>query len=103
MTLLSVKAIIYRNTHIYLAHKEKLDYVMSQEFRNNLMSRLKYAKDNNYSTEFCVDLSISDFDIENGFYAPLFRWSFKWYGPALTIIVLPFYQLYLKIKERLNE
>ena len=70
--LLKLKAFIYRHTGIYLAKREELAYLKSEDGKSTVKSLTK-----SFGKEGALGIAIGSWQGQNGFYRP-FRWSKKW-------------------------
>jgi hypothetical protein len=88
MTLLRCKAVIYRHLGIYLAHKEELKYLTSNEFWVEFQEQTKWYRDHKEIQELLLALWQSS----NGFTRPMTDYTFKEpqivYAPLNWILVL---------------
>lgn len=67
--ILKLKAIIYRHTGIYLAHKEQLDYMESREFWIAFYEMLDtVAKEDDLTLRDVQGLLIGMWQAKHGFY-----------------------------------
>lgn len=71
MSILKLKAFIYKLTGIYLADKEEATYINSAEFSKAVTKYL--AADPEENIEFIRSLLIGEWQIEHGFYRGVLR------------------------------
>jgi hypothetical protein len=83
--LLKIKAIIYKYTGIFLAHKEENEFMQSKEFWKNFNKIINHAENDMSATEV-QGLLIGSWQFQHGFYRPLLSLRYK--KPAIVFIPL---------------
>jgi len=58
MTLLSIKAFIYRKTGIYLAHREELEYTESEDFWKTVKRTMRNNKSLGFRTVYSLGVGV---------------------------------------------
>lgn len=75
--MIKLKALIYRYTGVYLAHKEENEYLTSKEYWKSLIKLLK-SKDKDLRKPMnAQDLLIGIWQSDHGFHRPMSFISFK--------------------------
>jgi len=70
--LLKIKAFIYRHTGIYLAKREELAYLKSEDGRSTVKTLAK-----SFGKESALGIAVGSWQGKHGFYRE-FKWSKKW-------------------------
>ena len=76
--ILKIKGFIYRHTGIFLAHKEELKYLQSDEFWFH-MRKISKGKDEDMSPRNIQGLLIGLWQCKHGFYRTMSRRQWKSY------------------------
>jgi hypothetical protein len=86
---LKLKALFYRYTGFYLAHREELDYITSKEFWKEF-KKLYSHKDNDMSPRDLQGLLIGMWQCKYGFATVMYRGKYK--------ILKPFFIFFSQLK-----
>jgi hypothetical protein len=105
--ILNFKRLVYKYTGIFLAHKEELEYIRSDEFWKKFLKIIN-SKKNDMDSEAIQSLLIGSWQTHNGFTRPMSFIRYKkpqkffrfveWFVILYTVIKLDIKDIIYKVK-----